>query len=232
MSWLPSFPSSVPGRVRRGTARRRTLIRPPAVNRQTTPYPICSGPSRGLCSVFSGRSVFVSACRDRFQEPAPNTYRGSVAVVPPDPRSRRGGVAGGRESTRGLETHRCPHAVPLKRCDLERLCLPGQLSPGSGEGQSSGKSDHPPCLMCERERVANQAQGLPGHRPRTTGRARWRNAVRAGIGSMLARPTWLELGVGLTRSLRLRGHELLHVEGGASVEHVVGRPAELVREDR
>jgi hypothetical protein len=80
--------------------------------------------------------------------------------------------------------------------------------------------------------MSNQAQGLPGHRPRTTVRAQRRNAVRAGIGSRLARPTGLELGVGLTRSLRLRRHELLQVERGAARQHVVGRPAQLVREDR
>lgn len=153
-------------------------------------------------------------------------------MIPSDPRSREGGVAGGGASACGLETHRCPHAVPLKRCALARLSLTRQLSPGSGEGQSSRKSDHPPCRMCERERVANQAQGLPGHRPRTTVRAQRRNAVRAGIGSKPARPTGLELGVGLTRSLRLRGHELLHVERRAPGEHVVRRPTELVRENR
>jgi hypothetical protein len=48
-------------------------------------------------------------------------------VVLPDPRSRQGGGAGGGTSPRGLETHRCPRAVPLKRCDLERRCLPGRL---------------------------------------------------------------------------------------------------------
>jgi len=147
-------------------------------------------------------------------------------VVPPDPTIRQGGVAGGGESARGLETHRFPHAVPIKRCDLERLSLTGQLSPGSGEGQSSGKIDHQPFLMRwpERERVSNQAQGLPDDWPMTSVRAHGRNAVRAGIGSVPARPTGLELDVGLTRSLPSRGHELLHVEDGASVEHVVGRP--------
>ena len=63
-------------------------------------------------------------------------------------------------------------------------------------------------------------------------RAQRRNAVGAGIGSLPARPTRLELGVGLTRSRPSGRHELLQVERSASVEHVVGRPAELVRENR
>lgn len=153
--------------------------------------------SEGRRAVFSRLSDFVSACRGRLREPAPNTYRGSVAVVPSDPRVRQGGVAGGCESTRGLETHRCPHTVPLKRCALERLRPTGQLAPGSGEGQSSGKVAQQPVLMrwLARERVSNQAQGLPDHWPRTAVRAHRRNAVRAGIGSGPARPTGLELAL-------------------------------------
>src|SRR5574341_485282 len=93
----------------------------------------------GLCSVVSRHSDFVSACRGRLREPAPNIYPGSVAGVPSDPRVRQGGAAGRGVFACGLETHRCPRAVSLRRCDLERLRLPGQISPGWGVGQNSGK---------------------------------------------------------------------------------------------
>lgn len=53
-------------------------------------------------------------------------------MVPADPKIRQGGVARGVDSSRGLETHRFPRAVPIKRYDLKRLSLKGELSPGSG----------------------------------------------------------------------------------------------------
>jgi len=154
-------------------------------------------------------------------------------VVPSDPRIRQGGVAGGAGSARGLETHRCPHAVPIKRCALARLCSRGSYLRARVRGRVPGRA-HVSHSSVEgrRERVSNQAQGLPDQWPRTAVRAQRRNAVRAGIGSMPARSTRLELGVGLTRSRPSCCHELLHVKRSAPVEHVVRRPTELVRENR
>jgi hypothetical protein len=51
----------------------------------------------------------------------------------------------------GLEIRPYPHAVLIKVGASWR-----QLSPGSGEGQSSKNGP-------ERERMSNQRQGLPGH---------------------------------------------------------------------
>ena len=59
-------------------------------------------------------------------------------MILPDPEARRDGVAGGEISSRGLEIHRFPHTVLSKGYDLTRD-LVGQLSPGSGEGQSFEK---------------------------------------------------------------------------------------------
>ena len=147
---------------------------------------------------------------------------------------RQGSVADGASSFRGLETHRFPRAVPIKRCELRRLCLKGQLSPGSGEGQSSGTIEHWTLMIqrTETERASNQRQGMPGHWPMTSVRAHGRNAVGVVVGSLPARPTRLQLDVGLARSVPSSLHELLHVEDGATLEHVVDRAPDLVSEDR
>ena len=80
--------------------------------------------------------------------------------------------------------------------------------------------------------MSNQPLGLPGHWPMTAACVLGRNAVRVWIGSLPARPTGLQLGIGLTRSPPSSCHELLHVEDSPSDEHVIGRPSDLVCEDR
>ena len=59
---------------------------------------------------------------------APNTYRGSV-------RQRAAG-ADEPKLICALETDLCPRAGPLKGCGLGWRARHGQLSAGSGEGQS------------------------------------------------------------------------------------------------
>ena len=78
--------------------------------------------------------------------------------------------------------------------------LGGQLSPGSGEGQSRRKAAPYGCQ--EREEVSNQQCSLPG-------KAR------------------LELYAGLTPSPPLVGDESVHIEGGLLFENEVGGSAEL-----
>ena len=102
-----------------------------------------------------------------------------------DPRILWGGVAGGVDSSRGLETRWFPRAVPIKRYDLKRLSLKGELSPGSGEGQSSRKIESRTFIFrgTETERTSNQRTGCRATWPMTSVRAHGRNAVRDGIGS-------------------------------------------------
>ena len=77
-------------------------------------------------------------------------------MFPANARIRWGGVAGGVGSSRGLETHWFPRAVPIKRYDLKRLGLKGELSPGSGEGQASRKIESRTSYFEGRMRI-------PGH---------------------------------------------------------------------
>ena len=149
------------------------------------------------------------------------------------PRSRQGGGAGEGSSARSLGTHPCPRAVPVKGYTRERQCSRGSELRARRRGRVPGRSRASPASAGgRRARVSNQARGLPGHWPRTAVRAHGRNAVHAGIGSKLAQPTGLELGVGLPRAPTSCRHKFLHAEGRAPGEHVGDRPAELMREDR
>ena len=101
-------------------------------------------------------------------------------MIQSSPKIRQGGVAGRASSFRGLETHRFPRAVPIKRCELERRSLTAQLSPGSGEGQGSGTNEHRILIiqLTDTEWISNQPLGLPDLRPMTTVRARGRSTIR------------------------------------------------------
>lgn len=96
---------------------------------------------------------------------APNTYRGSAAGSDRAPRTRPvGGVRG--------------HALSRPRNTFVPSCRPTQergagvraqgarrpLSPGSGEGQRSGRALRALVNVLERERVSNQGFALPGVR--------------------------------------------------------------------
>ena len=155
-------------------------------------------------------------------------------MIPKDPEIPQGGVAGGGHPSCGLETHRFPHAVSLKGCSLTRRTSRGSYLRARVRGKVPRRSSTSASMIewPERERVSNQPLGLPGHWPMTTARVVGRNAVRACVGSLPARPTGLQLDVGLIRSLPSICHKLLHVEDGSSDEHVIGRPSELVCKDR
>ena len=153
-------------------------------------------------------------------------------MSPSGPRSQWGGGAGGDSSTRGLETQPCPRPVPVKGYARERQGSRGSYLRARGRGRVPGSSPTQSSWDREVERVSNQAQGLPDHRPRTAERAQRRNAVRAGVGSRPVRPRGRQLDVGPNRSKPSCRHKLLEVERGAPGEHVVGYPAEFVREDR
>ena len=103
---------------------------------------------------------------------------------PPDRRVRRSGVAGEVNFARGLETHRFPRAVPIKRYDLKRLSLKGELSPGSGEGQGSKRIEARTSYVEDGNRAGVQStHGLPGPMADDLCTRSRRNAVRDGIGS-------------------------------------------------
>ena len=148
-------------------------------------------------------------------------------MVLQDPQTPVGRRSDGIVSHRGLETHRFPRAVLVNGYDLG-----GQLSPGSGEGQSSGTIDQQLlAIWSETEAGVQSTAGAAG--PLADDRcARSRTQRRAWLaGSSPARPTRLQLGVGLTRSAPSSRHELLSVKQGPPLQHVVGGAADLVGED-
>lgn len=51
------------------------------------------------------------------------------------------------------------------------------------------------------------------------------------MGSLLARPVRLQLGVGLTRSAPSSLQKLIHVEHGSSLKHVVNGTTQLMGQD-
>ena len=62
---------------------------------------------------------------------------------------------------RALETHVCPRTVRFKKERAQVACCHGQLSAGSGEGQSVHTEDPNVELFLEREEASNQTEWLP-----------------------------------------------------------------------
>ena len=102
---------------------------------------------------------------------------------------------------------------------------------GSGEGQHTRTlCEHTPHVL-KPERVSNQSQGLRDMGPMHA--LAFKDAAKSDIRRAGCRliPLRVQLGAKLTRSAPLGPSEYVHIESCLALEHVIDRPAQLMRQD-
>src|SRR2546428_7890835 len=175
--------------------RRLTLIRPPVVNRESSPAAGCFPREKDTTWGPRGAADFISRAASDTVVCTKHLLRLELETTTCSRHQR-----GEQPRLRGLETHLC-----LLPADSKRRALAegqSQLARSSGEGQPTARRVNVVPSDVERARESNQRTGLRDLRAQMLARGRgrtWIRSIRSG-----SVPCWVQLDGRLSRAPRAR----------------------------